>query len=255
MMRHERKHEAPPPRSHTAARDDRPSGPSGPSAIRPTGRGSDDATGSPSRKDRSLDLSVSRVRPPVGTRRTSYPRRRPSPRLSGFDYTGGHAYHVVFLTDRRAAHFADPTWAEAAAAELAGAATRTGFGLKAYCVMPDHIHVLVEGDAALGSDLRRFAHRFKQQLGFRFKQATELTLWHRSYYDHVVRPDEPLDAHTAYILGNPVRAGLVDTVDAWPSSGPRDLIAAHGETDRSEDPSLRLVGARLDASFEGMPTP
>ena len=121
--------------------------------------------------------------------------------------------------------------------------------------MPDHIHALLEGEAALRSDLRRFAHRFKQALGFRFKQSTAKTLWHRSYYDHVVRPDEPLEAHAAYILGNPVRAGLVDTIDAWPFSGPPGMLAAPTETDRSEDLSLRLVTTRLDTSFEGMPTP
>jgi REP element-mobilizing transposase RayT len=207
------------------------------------------------RKDRSSDLSALPVRPPVGTRHTTYPRRGSSPRASNFDYTGGHAYHVVFLTDRRIRHFSEEAWARAATEELRAASTHTGFSLAAYCVMPDHIHVLLEGDAALRSDLRRFAHRFKQVLGFRFKQSTAKTLWHRSYYDHVVRPDEPLEAHAAYILGNPVRAGLVDTVDAWPFSGPPGMLAAPRETDRSEDLSLRLVTTRLDTSFEGMPSP
>jgi REP element-mobilizing transposase RayT len=207
------------------------------------------------RKDRSSDLSASPVRTPVGTRHTSYPRRRSSPRAGNFDFTGGYAYHVVFLTDRRIRHFSAEVWARAATEELLAASTHTGFSLAAYCVMPDHIHALLEGDAALGSDLHQFAHRFKQALGFRFKQSTAKTLWHRSYYDHVVRPDEPLEAHAAYILGNPVRAGLVDTIDAWPFSGPPGMLAAPTETDRSEDLSLRLVTTRLDTSFEGMPTP
>jgi REP element-mobilizing transposase RayT len=161
------------------------------------------------------------------------------------------------LTDRRLCYFSDDGWATAAIDELVAACARTGFTLAAYSVMPDHIHVLIEGDAARGSNLRWFAHSFKQALGFRFKQSTAMTLWHRSYYDHVVRPDEPLAAYAAYILGNPVRAGLASTPDAWPYSGPATMFAESEQADRSEDLSLRvrLVSERLARSFEGMGSP
>ena len=207
------------------------------------------------RKGRPLDLSAAPIRPPIGTNKTTYPRRRSSPRAPGFAYTGGYAYHIVFLTDRRNRYLSDDVWARAAVDELVAASARTAFALIAYSVMPDHIHVLVEGDAATGSDLQRLTHGFKQALGFRFKRSTQKTLWHRSYYDHVVRPDEPLEAHVEYILGNPVRAGLAATPDAWPYSGPATLFTKSGQADRSEDLSLRRVSERLAKSFEGMRTP
>ena len=210
---------------------------------------------STTRKDRSSDLSARSARPQTGTTATTYPRRRSSPRASGFDYTGGYAYHVVFLTDRRLRYFSEDVWARAAIDELVVSSARTGFTLTAYSVMPDHIHVLLEGDAALASDLSRFVHGFKQALGFRFKRSTAMTLWHRSYYDHIVRPDEPIAAHAAYILGNPVRGGLADTPDGWPYSGPPAIFAESEQADRSKDLSLQRVSERLARSFEGMPSP
>ena len=73
--------------------------------------------------------------------------------------------------------------------------------------------------------LARFAHRFKQALG-RLRSTTAIkNVWHRSYYISVWR-DEPLIEHATYIIGNPVRAGLVDTIDAWPFSGPSGMLAA-----------------------------
>ena len=41
-------------------------------------------------------------------------------------------------------------------------------------------------------------------------------VWQRNYFDHRIRPDEGLQMKTDYIRQNPVRAGLVDTPDAWP---------------------------------------
>jgi hypothetical protein len=111
--------------------------------------------------------------------------------------------------------------------------------------MPDHVHALVAGDSGAGSSLARFVHRFKQVLGYEYRAATGRALWQRSYFDHVLRPDEAAEPHAESILLNPVRAGFVVSADEWPYSGPRhwfDLpsadLAPTGE-DRSEDLSLR----------------
>ncbi len=175
-----------------------------------------------------------------GTRRTSYPRRRSSPRLTSFDYSGGYRYHVVLITHDRAPVFDDPHWASRAAELLLTTARATGFEINAYCVMPDHIHFLAAGDAERQSSLQALAHRFKQALGFEFKQATARALWQRSYYEHVLRPAEQVTPYVTYIIGNPVRAGLVQTVDQWPHSGPHELLGEADGAARSEDLALQL---------------
>jgi hypothetical protein len=45
------------------------------------------------------------------------------------------------------------------------------------------------------------------------------SLWHKSYHDHVVRSEEDLLQIAEYILGNPVRAGLVESAAEYPFSG------------------------------------
>jgi putative transposase len=157
--------------------------------------------------------------------------------MSNFEYRGGFRYHVVFVTHRRRRVLVGEL-GHRAARLLARFAQGHGFDLEAYCIMPDHVHALIAGDAARESDLHTVVHRFKQRLGYEFKSRTGQSLWQRSYYDHVLRPNEQAQLHAAYIIANPVRAGLVATPSRWPLSGPDALF--HAEADRSEDLSLRF---------------
>ena len=44
-------------------------------------------------------------------------------------------------------------------------------------------------------------------------------LWQPRYYDHIVRSDEKMNAICEYILQNPIRKGLVESIDGWPWCG------------------------------------
>jgi REP element-mobilizing transposase RayT len=162
--------------------------------------------------------------------------------MVAFPYRGGYRYHLVFTTRAFQPSLKDE-WAAAAVEELNRTAEVTGFTVEAYTVMPNHVHVLLAGDAALESDMKAFAHKFKQGLGYRFKQATGAHLWHRSYYDRVVRNEEPVRAHVAYILNNPVAGGLVETPDAWRYSGPKNALeeVSGALQDRSKDLSVQMA--------------
>jgi REP element-mobilizing transposase RayT len=76
--------------------------------------------------------------------------RRP-PRIDGFDYTGPHAYFLTICTLNRAPWFSDQRRADEVMAELLRTTMAYGFGLIAYCLMPDHVHALAEG-TCLDSD-------------------------------------------------------------------------------------------------------
>ena len=92
-----------------------------------------------------------------------------------------------------------------------------GFINYAYCFMPDHLHLLLGGED--GSDLIRLIRQFKQLTGYRFKKETGKSLWQKSYYDHILRKEEDVVNVVKYILGNPVRKGLVENADEYPFSG------------------------------------
>ncbi len=56
---------------------------------------------------------------------------------------------------------------------------------------------------------------WKQATGFHFKLACGRRLWQTSFYDRVLRDDESRAFVAAYILNNPVRAGLTRTVGEY----------------------------------------
>ena len=83
----------------------------------------------------------------------------------------------------------------------------------AACLMPDHLHWIVRDCSRLAALVRRFksySTRRAHELGF------QGPLWQRSYWDHVIRTAEGLDAVVRYVLDNPVRAGLAERPGDWP---------------------------------------
>jgi putative transposase len=87
-----------------------------------------------------------------------------------------------------------------------------------YCVMPDHVHLLVEA-CSEQSDMIRFVHQAKQRSAFAFSQKYKQRLWQPSYYDHVLREEDATLSVARYIIENPVRAGLVKSPLEYPFLG------------------------------------
>jgi REP-associated tyrosine transposase len=139
-------------------------------------------------------------------------------RISGFDYLGPYCYFLTFCTFERRKVFHDARISALVVAQFQRAARETGFALLAYCLMPDHAHLLVEGTAD-GSHVRRFSKRAKQFSGQACRRVTNVRLWQEGYYDRVVRKGDDVKAIARYILENPVRAGLVRTPLEYPHLG------------------------------------
>jgi len=100
---------------------------------------------------------------------------------------------------------------------LRTASDRHGVSVLAYCFMPNHLHLLVQG--ADRSFVPDFVKDFKQGTGYAYRQRTSKPLWQKSYYDHVLRRDEDVRKVTRYIVGNPVRANLVSQARDYQFSG------------------------------------
>ncbi len=171
--------------------------------------------------------------------------RKSSPRLRGFDYTGTHAYLITMNTANRLPHFSSAGLVESCLSRLSELAQRHSFDVFAYCFMPDHIHLLLQGTSE-SSRLDRFMQQFKQVTSYHFKRQAGSGLWHRSYHDRVLRQEEALPDVANYIWHNPVRAGLVDTRERYPFSGPAERLL--------DRPSLRQSadGAALFDRPEGL---
>jgi len=88
----------------------------------------------------------------------------------------------------------------------------------AYCVMPDHVHLLLEG-LCEHANLQVAMHDWKQRTAFMWRQSTGNRLWQTGYYDYVVRNEDSVPSIVKYIIGNPVRARLVDDASQYPYTG------------------------------------
>jgi putative transposase len=150
------------------------------------------------------------------------PKLRESPRLKQFSYLGPLAAHLTFVTRQRQSLFADPDLASICLETLFSTAEKFAATIYAYCVMPDHVHVLV--GIREGASLKDFVHQFKQLAGFGLKRRTGAFAWQISYYDHTLRAEEALAEVAHYIWENPVKAGLAPTWFDYPFSGPRALM-------------------------------
>lgn len=117
-----------------------------------------------------------------------------------------------------------PTWLrQAAVAQVVAEALHFRHGrdytLWAYCIMANHVHLLV---SPIGADGQRF-YRVLQSLKARTaRRCNELiggtgdAFWQPESYDHYVRNTAEMDRIIAYVLNNPVKAGLVDDWTQWP---------------------------------------
>ncbi len=140
------------------------------------------------------------------------------PRIRGFSYLGFHRYLLTFCVLARAWRFCDGAVVRAVLQQFRREAGVHSFAILAYCFMPDHAHLLVEGISA-AADLRAFVVSCKQQSGYWFRQTSGERLWEDGFYDHVLRDEEQTLAVIKYILANPVRAGLAKTIGEYPFAG------------------------------------
>lgn len=92
------------------------------------------------------------------------------------------------------------------------------FELSAYCFMPDHLHALVMG-LTEGADFTQFVRLAKQRSGYLFAQVSGRKLWQDGYWERILREDQGTEEVIQYIVGNPVRAGLVNDARHYPHWG------------------------------------
>jgi putative transposase len=98
----------------------------------------------------------------------------------------------------------------------------------AFCVMPNHVHLLYtplpKGDGVYYA-LTRIQHSIKLYTARRGNELLQRNgaFWRHENYDHMVRNAGEFERIRAYILNNPVKAGLVKDWKDWPWSEAKGL--------------------------------
>lgn len=137
-------------------------------------------------------------------------------------YRGRQCFFVTVCCENRRPVFKDAKKAEWVLSQLLAESAAQGFALHAWCVMPDHLHLIVQGSSE-SSDLLSFIIRFKQKTAREALKKYQIHLWQRSFYDHRLRDDAILNRVAWYIWMNPVRKGLYEAPEEYPFSGSNTL--------------------------------
>lgn len=131
--------------------------------------------------------------------------------------TGGTVWFCTIGTCNRYPLLSEPDLAEFVVQTLVDRSARSGIDLLLYCVMPDHIHLVV---AVHTGDLISYVGAVKSIVAVaRLRTGDRRRLWQRSVHDSGIRTTENMDELTEYVFTNPVTAGLVDDWNDWPWIG------------------------------------
>jgi REP element-mobilizing transposase RayT len=143
---------------------------------------------------------------------------RKSARHPSIDYAqAGRAFSVTIATRNRVPFFLDMGFGSHCVDLLRRVCDSTQTKCFAYCLMPDHVDLLLGlGDFSLSSVVGSW-----KSLCYQARNAIEPgeVLWQHSFFDRAVRKQDDLRQAAEYVLNNPVRAGLVADFRAYPLCG------------------------------------
>jgi len=135
---------------------------------------------------------------------------------------------------------------------LAEAAAKAGAAVWAYCLMPNHVHVILtprDGDG-LRRSFAELHRRYTRHINARNGWTGHL--W-QARFGSVAMDEDHLIAAVRYVSLNPVRACLVDRAEDWPWSSVRAHLGRRDDAVVTVAPVLERVGpfaAFLDAPFD-----
>jgi len=172
----------------------------------------------------------------------------PMPRKPRIEVEGG-LYHVLTRGNNRQRIFYDDEDYLKLLTMLARQKQRLPFYLYAYCLMPNHLHLLIERrEDAISAVMRRLLTGYSQHHNRRYRKVGHV--FHGRYKSILCQTDRYMAELVRYIHLNPVRAKLVAAPEDYRYSGHRVYLGL----DRSElvdvNPMLRHFGARKTQARE-----
>ena len=128
----------------------------------------------------------------------------------------GQIYHVVCATKDRHPVFSEFIAARCVVSALARLETVELVRTYAFVVMPDHLHWLFQlaGNADLSTvigNAKSYSARMVNS-----HQNMRGAVWQRGFFDQAIRHEENLITLARYIVANPLRAGVVETIGDYP---------------------------------------
>ncbi|UUY08076.1 transposase [Pseudomonas sp. J452] len=126
----------------------------------------------------------------------------------------GRIYLLTSNTHERRSLFSDLQLGRLVVREMRELQARGMAETLAWVLMPDHLHWLVQLQDVELSELMR---RLKSSSSRAIKRTTLLKepVWQSGYHDRALRRDEDIRLVARYVVSNPLRAGLVQSLSDY----------------------------------------
>jgi REP element-mobilizing transposase RayT len=168
-------------------------------------------------------------------------------------FAPGLLYHVIVRGNQRRTTFRSDDDYQAYLERLAIYRAKFSLRIYAYCLMPNHVHLLVEsGSTPLAKFMQGLQQSYTQYFNRRYRKVGHL--FQGRYKAIICDRDKYLLALVRYIHLNPVRAGLSKRPERYGYSGHRSYLNSAAAKIVEAGPILRLLGGRGHEKFvlEGM---
>ena len=154
------------------------------------------------------------------------------------NYVPGGTYFFTLVTFQRRKIFDTPKKLDILLSKVRQVQRNKLFELLAYCLLPDHIHLLIKLPEE-DSDFSIRMREIKRLSTFWMKREASGNvdrIWQDKYWEHTIRDEKDLQTHFDYIHYNPVKHDLVETFDGWKWSSFRDYFDGNASEFAMIDP-------------------
>ena len=154
------------------------------------------------------------------------------------NYVPGGTYFFTLVTFQRRKIFDTPSKLDFLYGVIRQVQRNKPFDLLAYCLLPDHIHLLMELPEE-DSDFSIRIREIKRLTTLRMKHETSESInriWQDKFWEHTIRDEKDLQTHFDYIHYNPIKHGLMQTYDGWKWSSFREYCDGNAQDFKLIDP-------------------
>ena len=128
----------------------------------------------------------------------------------------GMIIHIIIGTWEKKPFFSNSKMAQMFIDILKEISDEKGNEIYSYCVMPDHIHILLSNsDKCSAIDFIKITKGRFVTLCHKMSRRP----FQKSFYDHILRKNEDVLKIAEYIIANPVRAGITNEVGKYLYAG------------------------------------
>jgi len=157
-------------------------------------------------------------------------------------------YHIMLRGIDRRDIFLDDGDREKFLYYLFRAKEITGFKLYAYCLMDNHVHILMKENEELGQSVKRITVGYAQWHNNKYGRTGHL--FQNRYKSETIENEKYFVAAARYIHQNPLKANIVKRVADYKWSSYKDYINCYNGQTTKIDPGLIMSYFTTQDSFE-----